>query len=114
MSPVRIFVTTATLGLAISLLVGFLGFVIGGLFLFAMIPLFGRGRWAAVAGSLVGFGIGWTILVGLQVGRGGTSGNDPVWVAVGVVPLVIGLAVALTLIFHRPPGSDGRGGDALP
>ena len=79
--------------------------MIGGLFLFAMIPLFGHGRWAADPPACrVGFGIGWTILVGLQVGRGGTGGNDPVWVAVGVVPLVIGLAVALTLIFESAAG----------
>jgi hypothetical protein len=118
MTPVRIFFVTAALGLALSLLIGLLGFLIGGLFLFAMIPLFGRGRWAAVAGSLLGFGAGWTLLVALQLGRAGASGNDPLWLAVGFVPLVLGLTVtALLVALGRPTGPDGRGGrggDALP
>jgi hypothetical protein len=114
MSSVHIFLITLVLGLAVALLVGLLGFLVGGLFLVAMIPIYGRGRWAAVAGSLVGFGAAWSLLIGLQLGRGGASDNDPLWVAVGVVPLVIGLAVALTLIIRRPPGPDGRAGDALP
>jgi hypothetical protein len=114
MTPVRIFFVTAALGLALSLLVGLLGFLIGGLFLFAMIPLFGRGRWAAVAGSLLGFGAGWTLLVALQLGRAGASGNDPLWLAVGLVPLAIGLAITTALALFATRGSDDGGGDALP
>jgi hypothetical protein len=118
MTRLGIFLVMAILGLAISLLVGTLGFLVGGLFLFAMIPLFGRGRWAAVAGSLLGFGAGWTLLVALQLGRGGTSGNDPFWLAVGLVPLVLGLAVTVLLVVlgrpTRPTSPGDRGGDALP
>jgi hypothetical protein len=114
MSSIRIFLITLTLGLAVALLVGLLGLFVGGLFLFAMIPIYGRGRWAALAGSLVGFGAAWSLLIGLQLGRGSANGNDPIWVALGVVPMVIGLAVTLTLILRRPPGPGGRGGDALP
>jgi hypothetical protein len=114
MTPMRIFLATAALGLAVSLLVGLLGFLVGGLFLFAMIPLFGRGRWAAVAGSLVGFGAGWTTLVALQLGRGGSSGDDPLWLAVGVVSLAIGLVITAALAVLATTHSDDRRGDALP
>jgi hypothetical protein len=114
MTPTRIFFATATLGLAISLLVGMLGFIVGGLFLVAMVPLFGRGRWAAVAGCLVGFGAGWTTLVLVQLDRGGSSGNDALWLGIGVVPLAIGLAIttAVAVLATTRPGD--RGGDAVP
>ena len=114
MTPIRTFLATAALGLAISLLAGMVGFVIGGLFLFAMIPLISRGRWAAVAGSLVGFGAGWTALVALQLSRGGTSDKDLMWLAVGVVPLAVGLIVTTILVVLAMRRANGPGGDALP
>lgn len=114
MTPIAIFLVTAVLGIAASLLVGLLGFLVGGLFLVAIVPLYGRGRWAAVAGSLLGFGIGWTLLVSLQLGRGGTSGNDPLWLGIGLVPLAIGLTVTIALGARAMARADDHGGDALP
>jgi hypothetical protein len=111
-----LFLLTVVLGAATSLIVGSFGPLFGGAFALAIAPLLVPGRILAIAGALIGFGSGWTALIALQLGRGGASGNDTTWLAMGIVALVVGLGflgVSLAGVLRRPVDS-GRGGDALP
>ena len=93
MNPGLLWVTTAILGLAASLLVG-AGGVIGFLFVILSLPLvLRRPRLVALSGFLSGFGGTWLLLMGRQFASGGMLDNAAVWLAVGIVPLIIGLAL---------------------
>jgi len=52
-------------------------------------------RRVAASGVLVGFGLLWLLLVGWQFASGGRSDAWPLIFAVAVVPLVVGLGLAV-------------------
>lgn len=104
----------AGLGLgAAQLIFGYLGMIPGGLYLLVLILVLARGgRWV-LAGALVGFGGILTGLVLTQFDRGGAATDSRLWLAVGAIPLVVGIGiVALSVLRIRHP-SDERETDAL-
>jgi hypothetical protein len=93
MNTKLLWVTAAVLGAVATLLTGF-GLWPAVLFLLLAVVLVHRSRHVvALSGLLVGFGALWLFLMSRQLTSGGTTGNDPLWIAVGVVPLVLGSAV---------------------
>jgi hypothetical protein len=112
-----LFVLAVVLGAATALILGSFGPLFAAVFALATAPFLFRGGILASAGALIGFGSGWTGLVALQLGRGGTSGNDTTWLAIGILALVVGLGLlgsAIAAASRRPVDRRGRGGDALP
>ena len=47
----------------------------------------------ALSGLLTGFGALWTFLVARQLASGATTDNAAFWLAVGILPLVLGCAL---------------------
>jgi hypothetical protein len=97
-----LWITTAVLGVA-STLMSSLGGLIGMLlFLSLSIPLVIRGDHAvALSGVLTGFGGFWLFLLARQFSSGATLDNSTFWIAVGVVPLTIGLALLVFALWRR-------------
>ena len=105
MNRLLLWITTAVLGAAATLITSMGGLLGSVLFLLLATPLIVRGDHAvALSGLLVGFGALWSYLMARQFATGGTLDNAQFWTAVGVVPLVIGgalLAVAVGEAFRR-------------
>ena len=85
---------TLVLGGAGAVLAG-IGGPFGYVFLVAALPLAWRGRALGLAGLLVGFGGVWLLLMAHQFASGGRLADPAPWLAVGAVPLAIGLVLAL-------------------
>lgn len=101
MNPVLLWVTTFVLGLAASLLVG-VGGIVAFVFVLLAVPLVLRGaRLVALSGLLTGFGGSWLFWMGRQFASGGRLDNADFWLAVGIVPLGIGVALALGVVVTR-------------
>jgi hypothetical protein len=100
-----LWITTAVLGAAATLVTSIGGLFGTILFLLLALPLVVRGDTAvALSGLLVGFGALWLILMARQFASGGRLDNAQFWTEVGVVPLVIGsalLAIALVAALRR-------------
>ena len=94
---IRLWLAAAALGAALTLMTSF-GLVVALLFLILLVPLLVRGGLAALSGLLTGFGSFWSILVARQLASGGTTDNVAFWMAVGVVPLVIGATLLLPIV----------------
>ncbi len=109
MSRWLLWITTAVLGAAATLMTSF-GLLAAILFLLLAVPLVIRGdRLVALSGLLTGFGGFWSLLMARQLSSGGTLDNATFWIAVGVVPLAIGLTllvgtVARALGARQPVG----------
>ncbi len=56
---------------------------------------FGRRRLIGLSGVLIGFGALWSLLVGLQFMTGGHSDQLELIVAAGIVPIVVGIVLAV-------------------
>jgi hypothetical protein len=85
---------TLILGGGGALLAG-IGGPLGYVFLVSALPLAWRGRLLGLAGLLVGFGGVWLLLMANQFASGGRLSDPAPWLAVGAVPLAIGLVLAL-------------------
>jgi hypothetical protein len=111
MNRLLLWITTAVLGAAATLITSIGGLLGSVLFLLLATPLIVRGDHAvALSGLLVGFGAMWSLLMARQFATGGTLESAQFWTAIGVVPLVIGsalLAVAVREAF-RPRSAAGR------
>jgi len=94
MNPVLLWVTTVVLGSAASLLVG-IGGVLGFVFFLLAVPLVLRPRLVALSGFLTGFGGSWLLMMERQSASGGRLDDADFWLAVGIVPLVIGVVLAV-------------------
>jgi len=104
-NPVLLWVTTFVLGLAASLLVGIGGWL-GILFVVLAAPLVFRGsRLVALSGLLTGFGGSWLFWMERQFASGGRLDNADFWWAVGIVPFVIGVALAVAVVVVRARSS---------
>ena len=67
------------------------GLVAASAFLLLAVPWILRAdRVVALSGLLTGFGAFWTFLVARQFASGAATDNAAFWLAVGVVPLVLG------------------------
>lgn len=98
------------LGLIGAVVYGVLGPLGGIPYALALIPVVVRGRAVALGALLVGFGGMWTGMMVNQFRSGGTTGeNDAAWLAVGLVPLAIGIAILAggRLLAARRRGSTG-------
>ena len=94
----------ALLGVVGTLLTSF-GPIVALLFLLLATPLIVRGdHLVALSGLLTGFGGSWSFLMARQSASGGVTDNAG-WVAVGVVPLVLGCA--LTVLSAARSGRQG-------
>jgi hypothetical protein len=91
-----LWVTTAALG-AVATVTSSFGLVAMLLAVLLAIPLVIRGGVVALSGLLTGFGALWSFLMARQFASGATTDNDDFWIAVGVLPLVLGCALLLTI-----------------
>lgn len=86
-----LWITTAVLGAAATLITSIGGLLGSVLFLLLATPLVVRGdHVVALSGLLMGFGGLWLTLMARQFATGGTLDNAQFWTAVGVLPLTIG------------------------
>jgi hypothetical protein len=105
-----LWVTTFVLGLAASLLVG-VGGIVGFVFVLLAVPLTLRGaRRVALSGLLTGFGGSWLFMMERQFASGGRLDGADFWLAVGMVPLGIGLALAAGMVVTRATSALGTRG----
>jgi hypothetical protein len=94
MNRLLLWITTAVLGTAATLMTSLAGLPGSLLFLLLATPLIVRGDHAtALSGLLMGFGASWPFLMARQFATGGTLDNAGVWMAVGILPLLIGCAL---------------------
>jgi hypothetical protein len=110
MSRPLLWITTAVLGAAATLLTSF-GLLAALTFLLLTIPLILRGdRPVALSGLLSGFGAFWLFLMARQFSSGGTLDNATFWIAVGAAPLAIGLALLVAVVarWQGPRQPAGR------
>ncbi len=93
MNRLLLWITAAVMGVVATLMTSF-GLLAAPLVLLLAIPLIIRGdHLVALSGLLTGFGAFWSFLVARQFASGGTTDNADFWVAVGLVPLVLGCAL---------------------
>lgn len=80
------------------------------LYMLATTPLIVRWGPVALSGLLTGFGASWLFLMARALVDGGRIDDGAFWVAVGVVPLGIGLALRLLMLALRraDPEMSGR------
>lgn len=101
MHALLLWVTTVVLGLAASLLIG-VGGVIGFAFVVLAVPLLLRGpRLVGLSGLLTGFGASWLCWMQRQFASGGRLDSADFWLAVGIVPLVIGVTITVAILGVR-------------
>jgi hypothetical protein len=88
----------AALGIATVLASALMFFVAVAVALF-IVPLARKpGGLAAVSGELTAFGALWLALIARESASGGTLDNATFWAAVGVVPLLIGVALLIWVL----------------
>ncbi len=88
-----LWITLAVLGAATVLIASF-GLLPAILFAALLLVLFVRGDHpVGLIGLLTGFGALWTFLIVRQLSSEGVADNVQFWLAVGVVPLVIGCGI---------------------
>jgi hypothetical protein len=114
MNKATLFLPGLGFGAALVVFLGYLGPMIGGLFLLLLIPLVVRGGLPVLSGVLVGFGGIWTGLTLTQFDRGGATSDDGLWLAVGLVPLVAGVGLLAFAVLRNRSNPDGSGADAVP
>jgi hypothetical protein len=102
-----LWLTMAVLGLVVALLWGVGGPFIAGIFGLLTLPLILRAdRFVAVSGLAIGFGVIWLVLLARQAVTGGSLDNAEAWVAVGAIPLAIGI-LALAVVLSRRIAARG-------
>jgi hypothetical protein len=94
-----LWVTSAFLGVIAILMMSFglIAFLLT-LLLAVLLVLRSRDRVVALSGLLTGFGAVWSFLMAGQVGSDGATDNFSLWVAVGIVPLVLGCALIVPIV----------------
>jgi len=64
----------------------------------------------ALSGLLTGFGGSWLFMMERQFASGGRLDDADFWLAVGIVPLGIGIALAAAVVVTRATSALGTGG----
>jgi hypothetical protein len=104
-----LWITTWVLGGVATVMMAF-GPLVAFLTLLLAIPVIvRRPHLVALSGLLTGFGGLWTYLLVRMVASGGTQDNGTFWLAVGLVPLAIGLALLAFVARHRPAQGSSLG-----
>jgi uncharacterized membrane protein YhaH (DUF805 family) len=105
--PGLLWITTFVLG-AVATVMTVFGPLAAFLTLLIAVPVIvRRPHLVALSGLLTGFGGLWTYLLVRVFTSGGMQDNGTFWLAVGLVPLVIGLALLVFVARHgRARGSD--------
>jgi len=99
MSRQNLWLLGAALGVA-TVLTSTLMFLVAVAVALFIVPLARRpGGLAAVSGELTAFGALWFALIARESASGGTLDNATFWAAVGVVPLLIGVALLIGILF---------------
>jgi hypothetical protein len=114
MNRATLFLPGLGFGAALVVFLGYFGLMIGGLFLLLLAPLVVRGGLPVLSGMLVGFGGIWTGLTLTQFDRGGATSDGGPWLAVGLVPLIVGVGILVLALVRNRPTPDGGGVDAVP
>lgn len=95
-NPLLLWIVCFVLGAGDALVTGLLGVVFGGIFFVLTLPLAIRGdRASALSGLLLGFGATWLALMARQSATGGQLDDPAPWIALGIIPLALGLLLAL-------------------
>ena len=98
MSRQNLWLLGAALGIA-TVLVSALMFLVAVAVALFIIPLALKpGGLAAVSGELTVFGALWLALMAQESASGGTLDNATFWAAVGVVPLLVGVALLIWVL----------------
>src|SRR5664280_181681 len=98
MSRQSLWLLGAALGIA-TVLASALMFLVAVIVALFIVPLARRpGGLAAVSGELTAFGALWFALIAQESAAGGTLDNATFWAAVGVVPLLIGVALLIWVL----------------
>jgi hypothetical protein len=96
-----LWITSFVLGIAAAWVTGF-GILAALLFLLLSAPLAARSPLVVFSGLLLGFGAFWTFLMARQFGSGGTlGGGSTFWLALGIVPMAIGLVLLAFLAWRE-------------
>jgi hypothetical protein len=95
MLPLRVVLSGLLVGAVAGVLVAAFGPFYGGAFLLPLAPFGVRGGFRALPAELIAFGAVWTALVARHLLGGGSSGDDALLIAVGVIPLMAGVLLAL-------------------
>jgi hypothetical protein len=97
-------------GIAIlSVSLGLITFLVT-LLLLVLLALRSRSSNVAMSGLLTGFGAVWSCLIAGQLTSEGATDNAGFWLAVGVVPLIVGCAMAVPVVartLHSRPIARG-------
>ena len=97
MNRLLLWITTAVLGVTATLMTSF-GLLAALLVLLLAVPLILRGdHVVALSGLLTGFGAFWSFLMAGQFASDGATDNAGFWIAVGIVPLVLGCALIVPI-----------------
>jgi hypothetical protein len=109
MKPGPAWLITAFVGATASLTTS-LGLLALLLYMLATTPLIFRWGLVALSGLLTGFGAFWLFLMARSLADGGKMDSAAFWVAVGAVPLGVGLALLLLILARRPVDPEASGG----
>jgi hypothetical protein len=101
MLPTRLVLTGLLVGAGAAVLVAAFGPLYGGVFLLPLLPFAVRGGVRAMPAELIGFGVVWSALIARQMLGGGLSGDHASLIAVGVIPIGVGMLLALLATMSR-------------
>lgn len=105
-----LWITMAVVGVTAVLMTSFglIGFL--ATLVLAIVLVLRGDRLVALSGLLTGFGLFWSVLMAGQVGSDGATDNFSFWIAVGIVPLVLGCALMVPIVartMRSRPVSEG-------
>jgi hypothetical protein len=98
MKPLALWVVGLVVGAGDAVLTGLLGVGAGAIFCVLAVLAVRQERFAALSGLLLGFGATWLAGMARQTMTGGRLEDPAPWLALGIVPLALGLLMALVRI----------------
>ena len=109
MSPIAQWVVWFGLGAGNALLFGIGGALLVVVLLTAAVLVASRSDFlSALSGLLSGFGATWLLLLGRQSATGGRLDDPGIWIALGIVPLAIGVLIGAVRLVHRSQAAPAK------
>lgn len=109
MSPITQWVVWFGLGAGNALLFGIGGVILVVVLLAVAVWVASRSDFlSALSGLLSGFGATWLLLLGRQGATGGQLDDPGIWVAVGIVPLAIGVLLGAIRLVRRGQAAPAK------